>query len=77
MTAVESINDASLAERAYDELHGQILTMQLMPGQAIPVQDLASQLGMSRTPIREAVARLRQEGLVTTVMRKGIVVCTT
>ena len=74
MTVAESISDASLAQRAYDELHGQILTMQLMPGQAILVQDLATQLGMSRTPIREAVARLRQEGLVTTVMRKGIVV---
>lgn len=74
MTIAESISDASLAQRAYDELHGQILTMQLMPGQAILVQELANQLGMSRTPIREAVARLRQEGLVTTVMRKGIVV---
>lgn len=66
----------SLADRAYREIRAMILDLRLLPGQAILIDDLANQLGMSRTPVREAVARLStgMEGLITTVPRKGIVV---
>lgn len=67
---------ASLADHAYAEIRAMILDLRLLPGQAILIDDLATRLGMSRTPVREAVARLSSgmEGLVTTVPRKGIVV---
>jgi len=65
-----------LADRAYDEIRSMILNMKLLPGQTILIDELAAQLGMSRTPVREAVARLSasMEGLVAMVPRKGIVV---
>lgn len=67
---------ASLADRAYEEIRARILDLRLLPGQAILIDDLAAQLGMSRTPVREAVARLSAslEGLAVTAPRKGIVV---
>lgn len=66
----------SLADRAYQDIRAMILELRLLPGQTILIDDLATRLGMSRTPVREAVARLTSsmEGLVTTVPRKGIVV---
>lgn len=66
----------SLADRAYAEIRAMILDLRLLPGQSILVEDLAARLGMSRTPVREAIARLSSglEGLVTTAPRKGIVV---
>ncbi len=66
----------SLADKAYEEIRAMILDLRLLPGQAILIEDLATQLGMSRTPVRGAVARLStsMEGLVTTVPRKGVVV---
>ena len=64
----------SLSEQAYVTIRAMILELRLLPGQSILVHELASQLGMSRTPVREAVARLSTEGLVTTVPRKGMVV---
>ena len=67
---------ASLADHAYAEIRAMILDLRLLPGQAILIDDLATRLGMSRTPVREAVARLStgMEGLVITVPRKGMVV---
>lgn len=66
----------SLADRAYQEIRAMILDLRLLPGQTILIEELAEQLGMSRTPVREAVTRLTTsvEGLVTMVPRKGIVV---
>jgi DNA-binding GntR family transcriptional regulator len=65
---------ASLAEQAYHALREQILDLRLLPGQLLAEHELAAQLGMSRTPVREAITRLRQEGLLTTVPRKGVIV---
>jgi DNA-binding GntR family transcriptional regulator len=66
----------SLADRAYQEIRSMILDLRLLPGQTILIDELAEQLGMSRTPVREALARLGSglEGLVETIPRKGIVV---
>ena len=66
----------SLADRAYAEIRAMILDLRLLPGESILVEDLAARLGMSRTPVREAIARLSSgvEALVAAVPRKGIVV---
>jgi DNA-binding GntR family transcriptional regulator len=66
----------SLADRAYQEIRAMILDLRLLPGQTLLIDELAEQLGMSRTPVREAITRLSMglEGLLETVPRKGIVV---
>ena len=53
----------SLAAHAYAEIRAMILDLRLLPGQAILIDDLATRLGMSRTPVREALARI-QSGMV-------------
>ncbi|WP_413768138.1 GntR family transcriptional regulator [Rhodococcus pyridinivorans] len=50
---------------AYAELRRQILTGELAPGSVIPQAKLAAEIGVSTTPLREAIRRLSAEGLVT------------
>ncbi|MFD1556699.1 GntR family transcriptional regulator [Paraburkholderia silviterrae] len=49
----------------YEELRKQILTLQLKPGAPLDEVSLAAQFGLSRSPVRDALARLISEGLVT------------
>ncbi|MGF6303299.1 DNA-binding GntR family transcriptional regulator [Paraburkholderia sp. WC7.3d] len=49
----------------YEELRKQILTLQLKPGSPLDEVSLAAQFGLSRSPVRDALARLISEGLVT------------
>ncbi len=55
-----------LRDRAYGALLDAIVRGELAPGQALHDVELAARLGLSRTPVREAVARLVDEGLVET-----------
>ena len=61
----------SLAERAADEIRTMITNGDLPPGVALSELTLAGQLGVSKTPVREALLRLKQEGLVETSPRRG------
>ncbi len=51
--------------QVYDQLKDFILSQQIKPGERIPEAKLATQLGLSRTPIREAVKQLANDGIVT------------
>jgi DNA-binding GntR family transcriptional regulator len=57
---------------AYQRLKQRILDNEYAPGTQVLEQDLASDLGLSRTPVREALIRLQQEGLVEVVPRHGM-----
>lgn len=63
-----------LTEQAYHLLEEKIVTLQLEPGEFLSEYALVSQLGLGRTPIREALQRLAREGLVLILPRKGILV---
>jgi DNA-binding GntR family transcriptional regulator len=52
------------AERAYGELRRRILDGRLPPGQRLKETELAAELGLSRTPVRDALSRLTVEGLI-------------
>lgn len=58
----------------YEELKSAIVDLRLAPGDPLREASLAERLGVSKTPIREALARLEQEGLVETTSFKGAVV---
>lgn len=62
---------ASLTEQAYLTLRRQVITCELPPGAEVGEQDLAARLKMSKTPVREALGRLIQEGLVEAFPRRG------
>lgn len=61
----------SLRELVYRSLREAILRGELKPGTRLMEMQLASQLGVSRTPIREAISRLDEEGLAEIIPRKG------
>src|SRR5918992_6063666 len=73
------INDAknktraveNLSARVYNQLKSLILCNELMPGQKLHHQQLSERLGVSRTPIREALTRLVQEGYVSFLPNRG------
>ena len=62
----------SLVDVAYQAVRAQILDNRWPPGYRALEQELALALGMSRTPVREALIRLAQEGLVEVVPRHGM-----
>ena len=62
----------SLVERAYRAIKRRIMDNTYTPDQQVLEQELALQLGMSRTPVREALIRLEREGLVEIVPRRGM-----
>ncbi len=67
----------SLKDKIYDTLKQSIVAMNIYAQDEEPRLDerqLAEDLGVSRTPIREAIARLEQEGFIRTVPRKGVYV---
>ena len=55
----------------YRSLRHRILSRELLPGERLNEVELAESLNMSRTPVREALARLTNYGLVTTAPRRG------
>lgn len=63
----------TLADIAYARLRDSIVTLKLAPGARLTEVDLCQRLGISRTPVRAALLRLQQEGLVETsgVTRSG------
>ena len=61
----------SLTERVYAALKKDIITGELMPGQAFTENDLAHRYTASRTPVREAAVRLQAEELVRIVANRG------
>lgn len=73
----QGIQRSRLADQAYELLKERILTREMLPGQRLVVPALAEELGLSRSPVREAVQRLVQEGLGTERPRSGAVVAGT
>ena len=59
------------SDYAYQELRHKIITKQLKPGQRLPEVSIAVQMGVSRTPVREALRRLGTEGLVNIIPNSG------
>ena len=63
-----------LNQIVFERLQGDILRGALRPGDALRQEVITERLGVSRTPVREAIRRLQAEGLVTFIPRKGAVV---
>jgi DNA-binding GntR family transcriptional regulator len=60
-----------LADRAYVELRDQIVSLAIPPGAPINEESLGRELGLGRTPLREAIKRLALENLVAVYPRRG------
>lgn len=64
----------TLRERIVDFIKDSVVSGRLKPGERVPEQEIAENLGISRTPIREAFRQLESEGFISVTPRKGAVV---
>jgi DNA-binding GntR family transcriptional regulator len=60
-----------LADGTYDAIKAMILDHEISPGEHLGIDELARDLSVSQTPIREALARLEADGLVTKIPLRG------
>ena len=72
--SVHGYPQRSLSEQAYEEIRHRVITLVLAPGSVVDETRLQSELGLGRTPIREALKRLELERLVSIIPRRGIFV---
>ena len=72
--AFVQLNNVPLSERIGVRLRDAILTGELIPGQVLVESEIASQLGVSRAPVREAIRMLSTEGLVESIPYHGTTV---
>jgi DNA-binding GntR family transcriptional regulator len=71
-SASEAVNDdLTLAERAYLVLRDRLVTLVIRPGSPLNEEALAADMGLGRTPVREALKRLETERLVVVYPRRG------
>jgi DNA-binding GntR family transcriptional regulator len=73
---LEPVESVDLAEQVYSRLRSAIRSGTLPPGERLVERDLAARLGVSRAPIREALQRLEDEGLIAPAGRRGKIVVT-
>jgi len=69
--APQDLESRSLREQVYDFLRAQMATGGLQPGAYLDLNALADRLGVSRTPLREALLNLESQGFVTVLPRRG------
>lgn len=69
-----TFQNRSVRDQVYEMLKHQIITLALLPGQALSENEMALQFGVSRTPVRESFVRLAQEGLVQVMPQRGTLV---
>ncbi len=72
LTQSAATDIVTLVDGAYQSMRRRILDNVWAPGYQALEQEVALELGMSRTPVREALIRLSQEGLVEVVPRRGM-----
>jgi len=62
---------AAISPQIYERLRRAITTLELAPSESVSEKDLAQKLGVSRTPVREALIRLADEGLIDVLPQRG------
>src|SRR6266480_4648137 len=65
---------ATTASRIYSDLRSELVSLQRCPGEPISETEIAHSYGVSRTPVREAILKLADEGLVDIFPQSGIFV---
>jgi DNA-binding GntR family transcriptional regulator len=68
------LNLKSLKEQVYEYLRGQLENGAIRPGTALNIEETSRKLGVSRTPLRDALLQLEMEGFVSIFPRRGVMV---
>ncbi|MEP0231996.1 GntR family transcriptional regulator [Roseibium sp.] len=72
--ALEPLNRPSIADTVFDELHQQILSLELPPGMKMSEAEVAKALGVSRQPVRDAFYRLSKLGFLSIRPQRATIV---
>jgi DNA-binding GntR family transcriptional regulator len=64
----------SLRQQVYEYLRGKIQAGSLVPGSFINLNEISQQLGISKTPLRDAIIQMECEGFVTILPRRGVLI---
>lgn len=72
MPTPPTIDTRSLREQVYDHLKGRLHRGDLAPGALIDLNAIAAEIGISRTPLRDALLQLESEGFVEILPRRGV-----
>lgn len=67
-------SNRDLKNLAYDIIKEKLITCEYIPGTSLNEGQLSAELGFSRTPVREAISRLEQDGFIKVMPKKGIYV---
>jgi DNA-binding GntR family transcriptional regulator len=70
-TGDERVGPTSLAGQAYEQIKDRLIMLRIRPGDPINDVALAAELGVGRTPVREALKRLETDHLVVSYARRG------
>lgn len=74
LTPIKLMPHPQMRDQVFEKLRQAIITGELEPGERLVERTLAEQLGVSRTPVREAIRMLELEGLITFLPKLGAVV---
>ncbi len=74
LTPIKFDDMGHIRDSVFSTLRSAILDGKLEPGERLVERDIAEKLGISRTPVREAIRKLELERLVTHIPRKGVIV---
>jgi DNA-binding GntR family transcriptional regulator len=67
-------NASSLTDQAYEAIKEKVITLYFLPGQYLNEGAICKLLNLGRTPVHQALQRLRLEGLIDVVPRKGVII---
>ena len=70
----QSVIEMKASDHIYRIVESQISQLTLLPGDPVDEESLMAQFGVSRTPVREAILRLKAEGLLSSISRGGAIV---
>ena len=68
------LNVKSLSEQVYEYIRDQMMAGHILPNTTLNLNQISDHLGISKTPLRDALIRLEVEGFVTIMPRRGVVV---
>ncbi len=74
LRSIPSKNIIPVREKAYEYLKSAILSCRFHPGKRLTEEHLAEEMGVSRTPVREALHKLESEGLIKALETRGFIV---
>jgi DNA-binding GntR family transcriptional regulator len=74
MSRKSVLNLKSLKEQVYDYLREQMEKGEIKPGAVINMEDTSKELGVSKTPLRDALLKLESENFVSILPRRGVIV---